>query len=388
MAGTVGIGTLCAAGLGAVAPIRVAADLVSAPSGTQSSEASVETSVLSAAEVSTPPPPPCEPAALEDRAAAVLMVGMPGVVRGDEALAAELTGIGVGAVLLGDGNVVERSQVQALVERLRADSERPLLVAIDEEGGRVSTTRSLGPVGPSARALGQRPVDEVEAAAEFLGGSLRALGIDVLLGPVADADGGPARAVIGDRAYAAAPEAVVGPVLAVHRGLEAAGVAATAKHFPGRQRAGDPHSGPVRVDAGGDDLRGSDLVPFQALVDADVPVVMIGHVSFSGLGALPSSVSPPVYELLRSTGFGGVALTDSLDMEAISDTWDAPEAGWRAVAAGADLVLVDDGRAATAMRDELMAAIFTGQLPESRLDEAVGRVLELRGEDPATMVCS
>jgi beta-N-acetylhexosaminidase len=91
--------------------------------------------------------------------------------------------------------------------------------------------------------------------------------------------------------------------------------------------------------------------------------------------------------LLRDTGFDGVAVTDSLGMGAVNLRWPFPEAAVLAVSAGADLALATDGSQAGGMRDALVAAVRSGRLPERRLDEAVTRVLRLRGEDPASMVC-
>jgi beta-N-acetylhexosaminidase len=170
-------------------------------------------------------------------------------------------------------------------------------------------------------------------------------------------------------------------------GLREAGVAPTAKHFPGHAGAADSHGGPVTVDRTVDALAAADLVPFTTLVDDGVPLVMLGHVAYSGLGPLPASLEPAAYELLRDTGFDGVAVTDSLGMGAVNLRWPFPEAAVLSVTAGADLALATDGSQARAMRDALVAAVQAGRLPESRVDEAVTRVLRLRGEDPASMVC-
>jgi beta-N-acetylhexosaminidase len=122
-------------------------------------------------------------------------------------------------------------------------------------------------------------------------------------------------------------------------------------------------------------------------VDDDVPLVMLSHVAYSGLGELPASVNPAAYRLLRDSGFEGVAITDSLGMGAINLRWPFPEAAVMTVAAGADLALATDGSQARGMRDALVAAVRSGRVPEARLDEAVTRALRLRGEDPRSMVC-
>jgi beta-N-acetylhexosaminidase len=115
--------------------------------------------------------------------------------------------------------------------------------------------------------------------------------------------------------------------------------------------------------------------------------VMMSHVTYQALGSLPASLEPAAYRMLRSLGFAGVAITDAVGMEAIVEQWSLPEAAALALKAGADLVLATPGDKAGAMRDGVMAAVTDGRLPESRLDEAVARVMTLRGEDPRAMVC-
>ena len=329
---------------------------------------------------------PCTPAPLEDRAATTLLVGLPGTTDPTAPLAAEVAGLGVGGVLLTDANITGTDQTRALVAGLRRRSPRSLLVAVDEEGGRVSAVRRVAPRGPSARRLGAAGPEEARTAGMALGGVLASMDVDVALAPVADLDGGPAGGVIGDRSFGTDPAAVATAAVAFADGLEEAGVAPTAKHFPGYAGAADSHGGPASVERTVAQLAG-DLLPFEALVQHDVPLVMLSHVSYSGLGELPASVNPDAYRLLRDTGFTGVAVTDSLGMGAINLRWPFPEAAVRAVLAGADLALATDGSQARAMRDELVSAVRVGRLPESRLDEAVTRVLRLRGEDPAAMVC-
>jgi beta-N-acetylhexosaminidase len=330
---------------------------------------------------------PCTPASLEDRAATTLLVGLPGTTDPAAPLAVEVAGLGVGGILLTDANVRRADQARNLVAGLRAASPRRLLVAVDDEGGRVSSTSTVAPRGPSARRLGTSGPDAARDAGRRLGTTLASLDVDVALAPVADLDGGPAGGVIGDRSFGTDPSAVADDATAFAAGLQEAGVTPTAKHFPGYAGAADSHGGPVTVDRTVDALEAADLVPFRSLVDADVPLVMLSHVAYTGLGDLPASVNPDAYRLLRQTGFAGVAVTDSLGMGAINLRWPFPEAAVRAILAGADLALATDGSQARGMRDELVSAVRVGRLPESRLDEAVSRVLRLRGEDPASMVC-
>jgi beta-N-acetylhexosaminidase len=341
----------------------------------------------SAVPVATPTTQPCQPASIEARAATVLVVGINDATSADAPLAARVAALGLGGVVLLGTNIRDSAQARALIAGLRERSPRHLLIAVDEEGGRVSRLRPIIGSTPSARILGQRPLADITAVAADRGATLRDLGFDLILAPVVDADGGPAGGAIGDRAFGATP-ADAGPRAgAFAQGLKRAGVAPTAKHFPGQGGLPDSHDGQVVSDAGLTELRAAATAAFRPVLEAGVPAVMMSHVTYRALGALPASLEPAAYRLLRSLGFEGVAVTDAVGMTAIVDQFTLPEAAVLALKAGADMVLATPGDKAAAMRDGVVAAVAEGRLPESRLDEAVRRVLVLRGEDPATMVC-
>jgi beta-N-acetylhexosaminidase len=330
---------------------------------------------------------PCRPAPVEARAATVLAVGINNATTADAPLASSVAALGVGGVILLGTNIVDATQARALIAGLRQQSPRRLLVAVDEEGGRVSRLRPILGSTPSARTLGQRPLADITAVAGERGGILRDLGFDLVLAPVVDADGGPSGGAVGDRAFATTP-AESGPrAAAFAAGVRGAGVAATAKHFPGQGGLADSHDGEVVSDAPLAELRAAASAGFGPVINAGVAAVMMSHVTYRALGPLPASLEPAAYRLLRSLGFGGVAITDAVGMEAIVEQWSLPEAAVLALNAGADLVLATPGDKAAAMRDGVVAAVADGRLAQSRLDEAVGRVLVLRGEDPRSMVC-
>jgi beta-N-acetylhexosaminidase len=330
---------------------------------------------------------PCQPAPLEARAATVLAVGINDATTAEAPLAASVAALGVGGVILLGPNILDAAQARALIAGLRQRSPRGLLVAVDEEGGRVSRLRPILGSTPSARTLGQRPLADIATVAAERGGVLRDLGFDLVLAPVVDADAGPAGGAVGDRAFAATPVEAGPRAAAFADGVRRAGVAATAKHFPGQGGLADSHDGEVVSNTPLADLRTAATAAFRPVVDAGVGAVMMSHVTYGALGPSPASLESAAYQLLRSLGFAGVAVTDAVGMEAIVGQWSLQEATVLALKAGADLVLATPGDKATAMRDGVVAAVADGRLPETRLDEAVGRVLTLRGEDPATMVC-
>jgi beta-N-acetylhexosaminidase len=335
--------------------------------------------------------PTCTPAPLAERAAAVLLVGLPGVTTADDPLAAEVVDLGVSGIFLNHDNVVSAQQVEALSAGLRERAGRPFLVATDEESGRVAVTRAIVGAGPSPRRLAaQRTPEQVREFARELGSSLSAIGVDLDLAPLLDLDDGPAGGIVGDRSFSADPLQAAEYGLAFSRGLADADVHPTVKHFPGQGRSTtDTHRESDVVDAALDELRASDLVPFQQAVDAGVPAVMLNHLTYSELDPdLPASLAPAAYALLRETGFEGVAMTDSLGMGSVHLRWDFPVSAVMAIAAGADIALATDGRQATRMRDALVEAVQSGRLPVERLDEAAGRATALAGGDPQALSCS
>jgi len=333
---------------------------------------------------------PCRPAPLAERAAQVLIAGLAGVTTSADPLVGELVDVGVGGVFVSRSNVKSEAQITGLIGDIRARSHHRLVVATDEEGGRVS---SFGPVfGPSLsarRQAGERSTDEVRQLAHDVGSHLSAIGIDLDLAPVADLDAGPSKATIGDRSFSADPAIASRYASAQAAGLADAGVRSAVKHFPGHGRSvGDPEVTRSRVDTPLAELAATDLVPFGNLITAGVPVVMVNHVEYAAIDpGLPASLSPVSYKLLRDIGFRGVAITDSVSMGAVNRRWTLAEATVKAVAAGADGVLFTEGEAAREMRDGLVAAVEQGRLGEDRLNQAAARMAALGGVDPVGLAC-
>lgn len=332
----------------------------------------------------------CVPAPLAERAAAVLVVGIPGVTDADEELGRWVVDVGVGGIFLSESNIESADQVRDLVAGLRDRAGRPLLVSTDEESGRVAIAASIVGTGPSPRRLAEtRTVAEVRSTAARMGAGLADVGIDLDLAPVLDLDEGPWDGVIGDRSFSGDPETAARYGLAFAAGLADAGVTPTVKHFPGHGRsATDTHADGARVDTDLAELHATDLVPFRLAVRAGAPVVMLNHLEYAALGSdRPASLDPEAYRLLREMGFEGVAMTDSIGMGAVNLRWDFDRAAVLAVTAGADAVLATDGQQAARMRDALIEAVTAGTLPEERLSEAAARVTALAGGDPVAMSC-
>lgn len=296
----------------------------------------------------------------------------------------------VGGVFVG-GNDTGLLTSGALAD-LRAASPTGLLVAVDEEGGRVQRIDDLDGEVPSARQMAATMTpEEVRALGERRGEVMAAHGVTVDLAPVVDVSDQPDGTVIGDRSWSADPEVVATFAGAYADGLRAAGVTPVLKHFPGHGSAsGDTHEGAATTPPL-DALRTRDLVPYQRLLPdlGAGAAVMLGHLDVPGLTEpdTPASLSPAAVALLRGEyGFDGVVMTDDLaGMASITARLGPEEAAVRALAAGVDVVLFDAVDVA-ALLDRLEAAVADGTLAEEQIDASVTRVLALRGVDPCTVV--
>ena len=321
---------------------------------------------------------------LERMADAILIPPFPGQHAPRWVLAALERGL-AGVTIFGP-NIAGPEQLAGLTAQLRSAGGLPL-VAIDEEGGDVTRIAHLtGSPYPGNAALGA--VDDAALTAAVhraLGQDLAALGINVNLAPSVDVNTAADNPVIGIRSFGSDPDLVARHAAAAVRGLQAAGVAACAKHFPGHgSTSADSHHGIVTVQASLDLLRRRDLPPFTAAIAAGVRGVMPGHLRVPELtGDAPATLSAAALNgLLRGElGFTGVIISDALEMRAVSDLYGIPEAAVLAVAAGTDLLCF--GRDAAedsylAVRRALSEAVASGRLPAERLTEAQQNVARLR----------
>jgi len=292
---------------------------------------------------------------------------------------AELVGAGrLGGVVLFARNLVDPEQAARLTFALHAlaPPDAPLVLAIDQEGGRVQRLRDPFTEWPPMRVLGERPVDETAQVARALARELRDLRIDLNFAPVCDVDTNPANPVIGDRSFARAPEAVAERAAAFVRAHEAEGVAACAKHFPGHgDTAQDSHVALPRLEHDMERLRRVELPPFRAAARAGVASVMSAHVVVSCLDPTrPATLCAPAARLLREElGFEGVFFSDDLEMAAVHERYAPEETVREALAAGVDAFLV-------CRREELVQSVLTEleRQPRERLAPALRRVAALK----------
>jgi len=308
---------------------------------------------------------------------------------GDEVpdwLAAALTDGLAGVVYFAQNLGGDVTALSAEIHRLAPHA----LIGIDEEGGSVTRLETTtGSTLPGAAELGL--LDDVEATQQTgyeIGRRVDAIGGDVVLAPVADVNTDPRNPVIGVRAFGATPDLVARHVAASVLGIQSAGVAACAKHYPGHgDTHTDSHHDLPRLTLSQDEIDTVHLPPFTAAIAADVQAIMTAHITAPQWGDAPATLNPRVLGALRESGFTGVIVTDALDMAAIRESVGIGEGAVRALAAGADLLCIgnptnprellhddQDERDYLTARDAIISAVRAGELSQDRVAEAARRV--------------
>ena len=290
----------------------------------------------------------------------------------------------IGGIYLFARNIKSPAQVKRLVDECRAAAKHPILVGIDQEGGIVARLRQGFTESPGAMALGASGDHQLaEDVAFMMGTELAALGINWNFAPVADIAHQPANPSVSTRSVGADARLVSRIVAAQIRGFQRAGVAATVKHFPGLgNTVVDTHDDLATVSGPLDYLYRRDIMPFRAAIAADVACVMLTHVMYEALDAdLPATLSPRVVNgLLRTElGYEGAVCTDCMEMKAITRGFGAGESAVLAVLAGVDMPLFSHTRRhQEAAYEALLAAVRSGQIPQTRIDESVTRIRLLK----------
>jgi beta-N-acetylhexosaminidase len=291
----------------------------------------------------------------------------------------------LGAVFVGPGNWVEAAQGAALVAELRVagkDGGRvpPLIIARQGGGG----SRAFGDLPPAAsqpRIASDPGEGRIERWAQGAAEALKDAGFDLNLGPIADVTS--IASPLADRSFGEDAAYVAALTTATIAGCERAGLACAPSHFPGQGSASaDTDLGPATVGQGPGSLARGDLVPFKAAFRAQAPAVVLSHAFFAAY----DPVTPASQTRAIATGmlrgkmhFRGVAITDDLDAGAVTAVGSVPGAAVASLRAGCDLLLIESpGVVQARAREAILAAARSGELSARRLDEAAGRVLELK----------
>ena len=377
-----------------------------APAGAAEEEAGAAETTLVVSSTTSPPitEPPVDPVpelvaslSVEEKIGQLLMpmlFGRSGAVTGDAAaLNLQAHGLSsptelvaehhLGGVIYLSDNIESAQQVRALSRELQdaalSDSGIGLLVAVDQEGGRISRLSDEVSAAPSAFDL-SGDAEEVRQTSYVTGQQVQQQGINVVLAPVADVLAPDSPSFIDDRSFGEDPETVARMVGAAVEGLQYAGVAAAVKHWPGHGATPvDSHRLLPSLDIDRDLWEQRERVPFQEAIDRDVAIVLVGHLALPQLdeSGLPATISSSLIDgLLRDElGFDGVVMTDALNMGAVGSI---PQRDLvvEAVRAGVDVILIPPSL--TEATAALTEAVADGTISEERLDRSVTRVLRLK----------
>ena len=300
----------------------------------------------------------------------------------------ELKKYPVGGLIYFDDNLVSKEQCEEMLKNVQARTKTKLFLSVDEEGGEVARVGSNPDMGttsfPDTSTIGNSGnAEEAYNEGRTIGSDLKNLGFNLDFAPVADVNSNKKNPVIGTRAFSEDPAVVSQMIERSVKGFRDSGIICTLKHFPGHGDTDtDSHKEFAETKKNLDELESCELAPFRAGIAAGAPVVMAGHIAVPAVtnNDVPASLSKEIITgLLREKlGFSGLVITDSLQMEAVTDRYSPDEAAVMAVEAGCDIILMPDDLEKAA--NGISEAIKTGRLTEDRLNESVMRILKLKAE--------
>lgn len=327
---------------------------------------------------------------LEEKVGQVFMFGFAGKnAEGATPLIEDLHPGGIIYFARNTGTIEEVSSLSRSLQEcaIHTGSGIPLLIAADQEGGIVSRLKSDIPRMPGPMALAAAVSDGdhnlVYKASRAMGLHLRAAGINMNFAPVLDVNNNPKNPVIGIRSFGEDPSLVANFGLMAIGGFISAGVIPVGKHFPGHGNTSvDSHLALPVLSRSIAELESCELVPFKAAIQANIPAIMSAHIVFEAIDPQnPATLSRAVIsDLLRGTlGFKGLAITDCLEMNAISRHVGTTVGALSAFKAGCDLLLISHTHEVQRQAySALLKAVKTGEITEDRLDAAVDRILRLK----------
>ncbi|MFU8790366.1 MAG: beta-N-acetylhexosaminidase [Methylobacter sp.] len=278
-----------------------------------------------------------------------------------------------GAVILFSRNYQTPEQVTELIRSIRAARNGDLLIAVDQEGGRVQRFQQGFTRLPPASSYAQTP-ELAEPAGWLMAAELLAVGVDFSFAPVLDIDCGVSE-IIGNRSFATDAALATQLSSSFRKGMKAAGMAATGKHFPGHGAVAlDSHLTLPVDERNLDEIRAKDLLPFKQLIAEGLEGIMPAHVVYPNIDPNPAGFSPFwIQQILRKElNFNGTVFSDDLSMEGAASVGDFPERARLAQTAGCDMILVCNNPAAA---EQVLEALSVNQdaLREQRLKRMQGQ---------------
>ncbi|MFC5703533.1 beta-N-acetylhexosaminidase [Cohnella faecalis] len=323
---------------------------------------------------------------LKQKIGQLLLVGVEGTTISEETKQL-LKQTHAGGVILFKGNLASLASSARLINGLKAanaGSPAPLIVSVDQEGGRVSRLPKAFVEMPSNAEVGAaNNAGLTKQMGGLIAKELSLLGFNVDFAPVLDINSNPNNPVIGNRSFGDNAALVTKHGLAEMNGIQSGGIIPVVKHFPGHgDTSVDSHIDLPVVNKTAKQLAKFEWLPFKSAIESDADAVMVAHILYPRIDPdAPASFSKIIIhdQLRGKLGFQGVVFTDDLTMGAIAKNYGIGEAAVRAIQAGGDIVLVghgyDNGKL---VFDKLVQSVRDGKLTESRVDESVERILKLK----------
>lgn len=292
----------------------------------------------------------------------------------------------VGGVISFANNIVSREQTIELNKSLQKNSEIPLFISVDEEGGLVSRIGSNSNMGTTKfgnmRTIGDSgDYEKAYEVGSTIGKEISELGFNLDFAPDADVITNPNNTEIGNRSFGTNAELVAKMSVEVVKGLQENGVSATMKHFPGHGGSeNNSHNEYSFTNQTLEGMRKVEFVPFKLGIEEGVDFILVSHISAPNVTGdkIPSSLNPKIInDLLREElGYDGIVTTDALNMKAVSNYYGPDEAGVAALNAGVDVLLMPTN--IDVMYNSILKACKDGKLTEDRIDESVRRILKVK----------
>lgn len=310
------------------------------------------------------------------------ITGVTTATAASDATRAALQKYPVGGIVYSKSNMLSKEQLAGMISHTKSYAKVPLFIATDEEGGKVN--RLMDSVGTtkvdSPYSYKDNGINTASCNAKIIANDMNNLGFNLNFAPVADVWSNPNNAVIAQRAYSNNFREAGNLVDAAVRGFHEGGVCTTLKHFPGHgDTYEDTHTSTAYVSKSRDQLENEELQVFRKGIEAGTDLVMVGHMIVENIdNTAPASLSEKVVtELLRNEmNFTGLIITDSLEMNAVSEHYTGGEAAVRAIKAGNDLLLEPKDLNEAVMA--VMNAVSQGEITEQQINEHVLRILEVK----------
>lgn len=322
---------------------------------------------------------------LEEKVGQMIFAGITGTSISKETKQL-VSGDKVGGIIFFKDNLQNVNQAITLINSIKAESNHnkiPLLLGVDQEGGRVSRLPKLTSL-PTNREIGEQNNETLSyRIGNLLGQELKAFGLNINFAPVLDVNSNAKNPVIGDRSFGNNADIVSKLGIRTMQGIQSQNVISVVKHFPGHGDTGvDSHLELPVIQKSIEDLNALELIPFKNAIADSADVIMIAHILLPKIDPIfPSSLSHEIITgiLREQLRFNGVVITDDMTMNAIKGNYEIGQATVEAVKAGNDMVLIaHEYRNVKRAIEAIVQAVNTGELTEDRINASVNRVLSLK----------